>query len=80
MLTLVIFFCACVSVLSITLSILRRMGFRPLYKSDGSLFEEMSLSSSTRDTSVLVNVSPEYMRREDISPLAMADQLWKAVE
>lgn len=65
---------------------LRHVGFRSLYdKADGgtttssrSPFDELTVVSKSRDSTVLINVSDDYIRAQDITPIAMADQLWRA--
>ncbi|KDN36203.1 hypothetical protein K437DRAFT_252491 [Tilletiaria anomala UBC 951] len=72
---------------AIMLKILRSIGFMPLYDSSksatlapgGAPFEELTVISKKRQTSLLMNVSQEYLAAQDLSPIALADQLWKAV-
>ncbi len=63
---------------------MRQIGFQPLYKrerltmlSNAPTFDEITVRSRARDAATIVDVGEEWVKEQDITAIALADQLWK---
>ena len=62
------------------LRIFRSLGFLP---SKGEAQDEWSsilVRSDTRNTAIQFDIATAHLKQNEISPLILADQLWKAAE
>ncbi|SJX60245.1 uncharacterized protein SRS1_11559 [Sporisorium reilianum f. sp. reilianum] len=65
---------------ALCLRIFRSLGFLPSKSATHDEWSSILVRSDTRNTAIQFDIATQHLKQNEISPLILADQLWKAAE